>query len=454
MGTQNSAERPSEPDADDLTSESSTSRESTVADDSRAKVTPKLEKVTPSAGSRPSTAAHAASASQLSGTPANPTQALSASQPPSILYGHQWPEFLCDKVEILIRESVAEGDKTEDNWDVISHRLRERYGFERSASGIKNYWARRGRAKYGIDERRKPKPETMATSLKTPQTRRAARKREELVRSRHEDAVTAPIVAMNPHPSFFSYQQRPEFAIASPVGSGFAHGLYGPTKHLKNDANAAESNFDNGDQSESRPYGTTRNMNLGTRDQSASQDFKDEETDAAPRKRLDGDLQNHAHKTVVNRDRWEKMNRKRPEKANRTMPLKAKQSPETPKKDGRQLANRAKNIASSSNILFPGLMKYVDPSSLNEDLDRKIIGKSQHADITKVTKPRNVINTSACDLALRSTPPAKAQMPKDDDSLTIGDGIRRSGRVRKTRHWGDEIYEVRPSKQARRKSAA
>lgn len=40
-------------------------------------------------------------------------------------------------------------------------------------------------------------------------------------------------------------------------------------------------------------------------------------------------------------------------------------------------------------------------------------------------------------------------MPRDDKNPTVDDGIRGSGRVRKTRYWDGESYGVRPSSQER-----
>lgn len=487
MGTQNSVERRSSPDTD-MTSESSAGAESMFAEDSRQKIIPETNNETKSGASanpRTSPVAPAASISQQSRIAAKSPPALRTSQPPSTSPGHQWPEDLCDNVAILMRETVTRGYNTEANWNRISYQLRERYGFERSASGIKNYWARKGRAKYGIDERRKPKPKKMVTSMQTPKTRRVARKRHGdigVAVTRHEDAVTAQIDATSLSPSSYHYQQRPEFYIKFPEESGSTLGPYGPTRNM---------NSCNSDQSESQPYGPTRNVNLGNSDQSESQDLNPEAPDGAPRMRLNGDRLKFVDETVMNRETL----------------VKAQRTPEMPKKYGRQLAIEYKKVAGSSLALFPGLVKYMDPSGITEDLGSKIStdgpinaqasqadetlanlltslnggkskkatgsievstktptkiisqtsavsGKVQNLEREDITKPNNTINTASPDLAPPRTPSAKAETPQDDSSPTIDDGIRRSGRVRKIRRWDGENYEVRSSKQACRESAS
>ena len=355
MGIQNSVERHSKLDID-LTSESSTDAELMFDEDSRKKITPETNNETLSgapASSRTSTAAAAASKSQQSRNGAK-----SKPQSPSISSEHQWPEDLCDNIAILMRETVAGGHNTEAKWDRVSFQLRERYGFERTASGIKNYWARKGRAKYDIDERRKPKPEKMVTSLQSPETRRVARKRHEelaVAGRRHENAVTAPIDATNLSPSAYHYQQRPDFYIKVTDGSDSPLGPYGPTRNM---------NSCNDDQSESRPYGPTKSVNIGRSDQSGSQDSNSEGLDGAPQKRLDGDRVNLVDGAVVDRIT--------PVKANRKKVVKTKRTPKTLKKYGRQLDSADKKSAGSSLALFPGLMKYMGPSGISKDLDSKV----------------------------------------------------------------------------------
>lgn len=493
MGTQNSVERRSKPDTD-LTSEGSTGAESILDEASRQNITQEANKETRSGASaspRTSTAAPAASLSQQSRNAAKSTPALKTSQPPSSSSGPQWPDDLGDKVAILMRETVAGGLYTEAKWNKISYQLRERYGFERSASGIKNYWARKGRAKYGIDERKKPRPEKMVTSMQSPETRRVARKRHDnktVAGRRHEDTVTARIDATNLPPSSYHYQQRPEFYIKFPEELGPTLGPYGPTRNMN-------SCYD--DQSESQPYGPTRSVDAGNSDQSESQDLKPDGPVAAPRMRLDGDRLKFVDETVINRKTSVKVNRKNSAKAKRT--------PETPKKYGRHIED--KKAAGVSLALFPGLVKYSNPSGRSEDLDSKIptdgpinakasqtdetvlnlptssnghkskkapgsievstktqakaisqtsavVGKVQKLQREDIAEPKNAIINASPSLAPPRTPPPKIKTTQDDSSPTIDDGVRRSGRARRIRRWDGENYEVRHSKQARRESAS
>lgn len=481
MGTQNSVERLSKPE-DDLTSEGSTGAESILDEASRQNITQEANKETRSGASaspRTSTAAPAASLSQQSRNAAKSTPALKKSQPPSIPSGTQWPDDLCDKVAILMRETVAGGFYTEAKWNKVSCQLRERYGFERSALGIKNYWARKGRAKYGIDERRKPRPEKMVTSLQSPETRRVARKRYE---DNRIDAKKRP-------PPSFHYQQRPEFYIKFPEELGPTPGPYGPTRNM---------NSTYVDQSESQPYGPTRNVDVGNSNQSESQDLKPEGPVAAPRMRLDGDRLKFVDETV--------MTRKKLVKANRKSSAKAKQNTETPKKYGSHIED-TKKLVDFSQALFPGLVKYTDPSGDSEDLGSKIltdgpikakapqadeavvnlptssksgkskkapgsieastktpakaigkisavVGKVQKLQREDITKPKNAINSTSLSLGPPRTPSAKTKTTQDDSSPSIDDGVRRSGRARRIRRWDGENYQVRQSKQARRDSAS
>lgn len=415
MGNQNSTERPNKYDETDMTSESSAGAELVVAENSR-----------PSASPRP-TAAPAASPSQLSKTPSNSTPALMKSQS-----------------------------------------------------------ARKVRAKYGTDERSKSKPEKVVNCLQAPETRKVTRTRyeeQERAGRRHEDAVT--VQTENPHSSS-PHQQRQGFSKKVRVGSSNALGPYGPTRDV--------SPY-NGDQSKSRLYGPTNSVNLANSDEPENA----EEMGAAPRKQLDGDRLKQADETVANI--------KKPGKVSRKLFLKAKRNPETPKKDGGHFAKKPENAARSSLVLFPGLVKYMGPSRFSEDpnsqigaegssnsqifqddkkvaslpsssnggkpkKDRglgeastktpaKVLGQTS-AVSAKIQKPRhdtiikleNAINTPTHDLAGLSTPSVKAEIPKDDNSPSLDDGIRRSGRVRKIRHWDGENYEVHLSKKARRKSAS
>lgn len=82
----------------------------------------------------------------------------------------------------LMRDLLA-GDKIEDasvkatdeKWQLLADRLQERHGFERTANSIKNFWQRKGRAQFGIDERVVPKPDRMSTSVEDPAERKRRR---------------------------------------------------------------------------------------------------------------------------------------------------------------------------------------------------------------------------------------------------------------------------------------
>lgn len=89
-----------------------------------------------------------------------------------------WTAHERDLVRALMQEVLAEGqvNLTEKKWEVISDRLASRYGFRRSNTSIKNYWNRQGRAQTGVDERRKPNPTKLTTSVQTAQQRKRARK--------------------------------------------------------------------------------------------------------------------------------------------------------------------------------------------------------------------------------------------------------------------------------------
>ena len=76
-------------------------------------------------------------------------------------------------MEEVIREGQV--NLTEKKWEVISNRLAARYGFTRSKTSIKNYWNRQGRAQTGVDERRKPNPDKLVTSVSKPEQRKRAR---------------------------------------------------------------------------------------------------------------------------------------------------------------------------------------------------------------------------------------------------------------------------------------
>lgn len=407
MGNQNSTERPNKHDETDITSESSSELELVSPEYSRASASP-----------RPPTTAPAAGPSQLSRTPSNSTPALKRSQS-----------------------------------------------------------ARKVRAKGGTDERRKPKPEKMVTSLQAAETREVRRTRheeQERAGSRHEEAITAQ--TENPESSS-PHQKRTNLSKKVRVGPNNVPGQYGPTR---------DANPSNGDQPKSRLYGPFNSVNLVNGDESVNV----KKTDAAPRKR---GRPKHVNETIANP--------KTPAKVSRKLFPKTKRSPITPKKAGGQIAIKSENETGSSRILFPGLVKYMGPSGFSEDPDSRIgadepnnkqmisqddrtiatfltssnSGKPKRGRPTKVldktsavsakiqkseddgeviTKLENAINTPTFDLAGFSTPSAKVEIPMEDRSPSLDDGIRRSGRARKIRRWDGENYEVRLSKKARHENAS
>lgn len=76
----------------------------------------------------------------------------------------------------------------EEKWLVISRRLRDLHGIDRSPAAVKNYWNRGGREQTGIDERRKTRPDKMTTSVQKPEDRRRARKEAAKRAGKQEDS--------------------------------------------------------------------------------------------------------------------------------------------------------------------------------------------------------------------------------------------------------------------------
>lgn len=89
----------------------------------------------------------------------------------------KWTAHEKDLVRSLMEEVISEQqvNLTEKKWEVISDRLAARNGFVRSKTSIKNYWNREGRSQTGVDERRKPNPNKMVTSLQNAEQRKRAR---------------------------------------------------------------------------------------------------------------------------------------------------------------------------------------------------------------------------------------------------------------------------------------
>lgn len=86
-----------------------------------------------------------------------------------------FPKPTADKVFDLMREVLAENQFSEKKFVSISDRLEERHGIKLSHGAIKNYWNRKGRVTYQLDERKKPNPNKMVTGVQSPEDRRKAR---------------------------------------------------------------------------------------------------------------------------------------------------------------------------------------------------------------------------------------------------------------------------------------
>jgi hypothetical protein len=85
-----------------------------------------------------------------------------------------WLEYEKAATITLMRRVVGEfpTNFTEWRFEEISKRLMSRFGVDRSAKSVKNFWNREGRQRSGLDERKKPRPEQMATGVQDPATRR------------------------------------------------------------------------------------------------------------------------------------------------------------------------------------------------------------------------------------------------------------------------------------------
>ncbi len=99
-----------------------------------------------------------------------------------------WTAREKELVGILMEEVMNEKQVhlTEKKWEVISDRLASMYGFIRSKTSIKNYWSRNGRLLTGVDERRKPNPEKLVTSVQDPDQRKRARQQISRPSKRHD----------------------------------------------------------------------------------------------------------------------------------------------------------------------------------------------------------------------------------------------------------------------------
>lgn len=69
------------------------------------------------------------------------------------------------KLLVEIMEEKPEGYRTEKRWEIVSERLLQRHDISRTWVMIKNFWNREGRARSGVDERRKPNGQRMVTGV-------------------------------------------------------------------------------------------------------------------------------------------------------------------------------------------------------------------------------------------------------------------------------------------------
>lgn len=85
---------------------------------------------------------------------------------------------LADLMKSMLESSDPEDVKvrgTDHKWQILADRLRKMHGYERTANSVKNFWQRKGRATFGIDERIVAKPEKMITSVQNPEDRKKRR---------------------------------------------------------------------------------------------------------------------------------------------------------------------------------------------------------------------------------------------------------------------------------------
>ena len=90
-----------------------------------------------------------------------------------------WQDWEKTYVQNVVKEVCGEDNsasRTELRWELFSDRLAAKYSINRSASSIKNYWNREGRAASGYDERNKKDPHHMITGVQDKEKRKAARR--------------------------------------------------------------------------------------------------------------------------------------------------------------------------------------------------------------------------------------------------------------------------------------
>lgn len=104
----------------------------------------------------------------------------------------KWTNREGQMVAILMREVISEGvvNHTESRWDVVAARLSFRFAVDRTASAVKNYWNRYGRAANpSLDERRTARPDKLVTGVQDPVSRRKARGLKRKAASDEQDNV-------------------------------------------------------------------------------------------------------------------------------------------------------------------------------------------------------------------------------------------------------------------------
>lgn len=87
----------------------------------------------------------------------------------------KFPPEVADKICALMKEIIDEKLFSEQKFQTISDRMMARHGIGAKAGSIKNYWNRKGRIYYRVDERKNPNPAKLVTGVQSPEDRRKAR---------------------------------------------------------------------------------------------------------------------------------------------------------------------------------------------------------------------------------------------------------------------------------------
>lgn len=123
------------------------------------------------------------------GTRCRPSSSCAKKAPPPA-HDDAWTDSVSDKVAALIQERIDAGDHTEKKWHWIAAQLKLRYAINKTHSAIKNYWVRKLRVRYNIDERRVANPSKLVTGLQSKADRKRAR---ELAKLKKGQLATSPI---------------------------------------------------------------------------------------------------------------------------------------------------------------------------------------------------------------------------------------------------------------------